>query len=149
MQYVNQAPIDPLTFEVYPSGPFGAADAEGSSSRDYYEDDGISFDFQQGVSLEQKVSMDASRDTLEIHMTARQGSYAPPPRKLLFKIHAERQEPSSVAADGQTLERKTSMDALDKTSSGWTYDEDGNVVSVKIPDSSQRTAIRLAFAARN
>ncbi len=40
IQFDNQAPIDPLTFEVYPGG---------SLSREYYEDDGNSLDYQHGV----------------------------------------------------------------------------------------------------
>ena len=47
MQYTDQAPIDPLTFDVYP---------DGTSSRQYYEDDGISFDYQHGVSLRQRLT---------------------------------------------------------------------------------------------
>jgi hypothetical protein len=42
---LTSASIDPLSFEIYPLRPGGA------SSRDYYEGDGVSFDFEQGVSL--------------------------------------------------------------------------------------------------
>ena len=99
------------------------------------------------MSLEQKISVDSSSDAVEIHMTAREGSYTPPARALLFKIHAQRQAPSSVTADGQALEQKVSMDALEKASSGWVYDEDTNVVTVKIADSGHGTAIRAALSA--
>jgi len=108
VQYVSQAPIDPLTFEIYPLGPGDA------SSRDYYEDDGLSFDFEHGVSLRQKITVEPSRDALEIRMTARQGSYAPPTRSLLFKIHVERKEPSGVTADGQALEHQSSTETLER-----------------------------------
>src|ERR1017187_3312595 len=47
VQYTDQAAIDPLTLDVYP---------EGTSSRQYYEDDGISFDYQRGVSLLQTMT---------------------------------------------------------------------------------------------
>ena len=39
MQYTDQFPIDPLTLDVYP---------DGASSRQYYDDDGISFAYQHG-----------------------------------------------------------------------------------------------------
>ena len=135
VEYVSQAPLDPLTFEIYPGGP---------SSRDYYEDDGISFDFKHGLSLQQKISIEPRRDAIEIRLTARQGSYTPPPRALLFKIHAERQEPSSVTADGQVLERQSSIEALQKTS-GWAYDEFAGAVAVKVPDSGRAVTIQVAL----
>jgi alpha-glucosidase len=141
VQYVGQAPIDPLTFEIYPLGPGGA------SSRDYYEDDGLSFDFEHGVSLRQKISVDRSRDAIEIRMTAREGSYSPPSRALVFSIHAERREPSGVTADGRTIEQQPATEALQKAGSGWAYDEDGNLVSIKIPDSGHGTAIHVALGA--
>src|SRR5262249_6710618 len=47
MQYTDEFPIDPLTLDVYP---------DGESSRKYYDDDGISFDYQHGAYLLQTLS---------------------------------------------------------------------------------------------
>ncbi|HEY6290624.1 MAG TPA: glycoside hydrolase family 31 protein [Terriglobia bacterium] len=148
VQYVSQAPIDPLTFEVYPLRPLGPQEPGDASSRDYYEDDGLSFDFEHGVSLRQRISVDRSRDAIEIRMTAREGSYSPPARALVFKIHAERREPAGVTAGGQALGQQPSPEALGKAGSGWAYDEDGNLVSIKIPDSGRGTAIHIALGRR-
>ena len=141
VQYVGEAPINPLTFEIYP------LEAGGSSSRDYYEDDGLSFDFEHGLSLRQKVTVESSRAALEIRMTAREGSYSPPARALLFKIRAERREPAGITADGQALERQASAEALEKAGSGWAYDEDENVAAIKLPDSGRGTAIHVDLGA--
>jgi alpha-glucosidase len=122
VQYVSQSPIDPLTFAIYPVAPSGPAAAAPTSSRNYYEDDGISFDFQHGVSLQQKISVKSSSDTVEVHMTAREGSCTPPARALLFRIHVQRQAPWGVIANWQALEQKASMDALEKAGSRWAYD---------------------------
>ena len=143
VQYVSQAPIDPLTFEIYPDAP-GV-----SSSRDYYEDDGISFDFEHGVSLRQKVSVEPTQDAIEIRLTAREGSYTPPQRSLVFTIHAERHEPRSLTANGKALTRLPTMDSLDKAGSGWTYDEDENEISFKTPDTGRGVDIRAAFGGAN
>ena len=139
VQYVGEAPIDPLTFEIYPS----LSGVE--SSREYYEDDGISFDFERGVSLRQKVSVKAERDAIEIRMAAREGSYAPPARALIFKIHAERQEPSTVTAGGQALDHQSSMDALEKSGTGWTYNEPDNMIAIKIHDLGAATSLHVAL----
>ncbi|HXJ92265.1 MAG TPA: glycoside hydrolase family 31 protein [Terriglobia bacterium] len=146
VQYVSQSPIDPLTFDIYPAARSRTAAAAPSSSRDYYEDDGISFDFQRGVSLEEKISVESSADAVAVHMSARQGSYTPPARALVFKIHAQRQAPSNVTADGQALEQKASMEALEKAGSGWAYVQDRNELAVKISDSGHGTAIRAALS---
>jgi hypothetical protein len=135
---VSEAPIDPLTFEIYPLA--GAA-----SSRDYYEDDGISFDFEHGVSLRQRITVQPAGDAIEIRMTAREGSYTPPARALMFKVHAERQEASSVTAGGQTLERQSSPEALEKAASGWTYDEAENTIAIKVRDSGAETAVHVVL----
>jgi alpha-glucosidase len=138
VQYVSEAPIDPLTFEIYPLA--GAA-----SSRDYYEDDGISFDFEHGVSLRQKISVQPAGDAIDIRVTAREGSYSPPARALIFKIHAERQEASSVTAGGQTLDRQSSSVALEKAATGWAYDEAENTIAIKVRDSGAETAVHVAL----
>jgi alpha-glucosidase len=140
VQYTGEAPINPLTFEIYPLG------AGQASSRDYYEDDGISFDYRQGAWLKQKISVDPAAAAVTITLSARQGSYRPPSRALLFKVHAERDEPSGVTAEGQALARQSSMDGLQKADSGWAYDENENLVAVKVPDSGQGVTIHIALA---
>jgi len=148
VQYTAEAPINPLTFEIYPdwTAEPDATGASGSaSSRDYYEDDGISFDFEHGASLRQKITVTPSRDAIDISMTAREGSYAPPPRELVFKVHAEREMPQSVTADSGTLARAASNEALEASGSGWTYDPDQNRVTVKLPDSGRAADVHIAI----
>jgi alpha-glucosidase len=148
VQYTGEAPINPLTFEIYPDweGELDAPALSGAaSSREYYEDDGISFDFEHGASLRQKITVTPSRDGIDINITAREGSYAPPARALVFKVHAEREMPESVTAGGQALARTSSMEALDGAGSGWTYDLGANLVAVKIPDSGAGASIHIAI----
>jgi alpha-glucosidase len=148
VQYTGEAPINPLTFEIYPdwtAEPDATGASGAASSRDYYEDDGISFDFQHGASLRQKITVTHSRDVIDISMTAREGSYAPPSRSLVFKIHAEREMPQSVTADGGMLTRAASTEALDGSGSGWTYDPDQKLVTVKVPDSGRAADVHIAI----
>ncbi len=150
VEYTDEAPINPLTFEIYPNWPDwtgepGASDTTGTaSSREYYEDDGISFNFEHGASLHQKITVTLSPGAIDISMTAREGSYTPPARSLVLKVHAERATPADVTAGGELLTRTSSVEALEKVASGWAYDADSNLVAVKIPDSGRGAGLHIA-----
>jgi alpha-glucosidase len=125
VEYTDQAPINPLTFEIYP---------DGSSSRDYYEDDGLSFDYQHGVSLNQHLTASADDRTISVNISALQGSYQPPGRALVLKVHAQRGQPHQVVTDGKPLDRVQSADALGSVTEGWALDDVNGVVWIKKPD---------------
>jgi hypothetical protein len=134
VEYVDQAPIDPLTFEIYP---------DGSSSREYYEDDGISFNYRNGVSLRQRVSVSTGHRGIAIDISAREGSYVPSPRSLVLKVHGKRTQPRGVEVGGETLEHLGSNKALDGFRSGWFYDEEDNIVWVKLPDRGTTLTVQI------
>ena len=133
VQYTDEAPIDPLTFEIYPQGTGSAGSAQ-ASSRQYYEDDGISFDYQRGVSLRENVTVRQEDRGLGIEVSAREGSYTPPARSFVFKVHAVHNQPGTVEADGKALELEKSAEELSHASEGWAYDAEQMVVWVKVPD---------------
>ena len=135
VQYADQAPINPLSFDVYP---------DGTSSREYYEDDGISFDYQRGVYLRQHLTATqaASRSTLAI--SAREGSYTPAARALLFKFHAQRDLPRQVTVGGREVAFQPAAEALQSAREGWAYDENGQIVWVKVPDAG--TALKVEIS---
>ena len=135
VQYTDQAPIDPLTFDVYP---------DGISSRPYYEDDGISFDYQRGVSLLQHLTATQEAHGVRVEISVREGSYTPPQRSLIVKIHGGRVQPRQVTVGGEELPGQVSMEALKEAAKGWTYDGDANVVWIKVPD--QGAALKLTVA---
>jgi alpha-glucosidase len=136
VEYVDEAPIDPLTFEVYP----GDASA---SDRQYYEDDGLSFDFRQGVSLLEQVSFAQSSDSLTLNVSARKGSYTPPSRSLVFKVHGERSAPRSINVDGISTAAVPSSEALMAAALGWRYDDESNTLWVKLADSKDAHEVRI------
>ena len=151
VQYTDQAPIDPLTFEIYPEGApavrSGQAHSTGSgqaSSRRYYEDDGISLDYQHGASLRETVTVRQEDRGFRIEVSAREGSYTPPARSLVFKVHAIRVQPGSVEADGKPLEFQKSLEELNHSSDGWAYDAEQMVVWVKVPDRGVALTARIA-----
>lgn len=124
MQYTDEAPIDPLTFDVYP---------DGTSSRPYYEDDGISFDYQRGVSLLQHVTATEAANGVSLEVSAREGSFTPPQRSIVIKIHGQKIQPRQVTTAGGELAWQESVKALQTATEGWAYDDAG-VVWIRVPD---------------
>ena len=94
VEYVDQAPIDPLTFEIYP---------EGNSSRVYYEDDGISYNYQKGVFLRETISVVELADSLTVEKSAREGTYNPPSRSMILRIHGQKSPPRHLKLGGRRV----------------------------------------------
>jgi alpha-glucosidase len=127
VQYVEQEPINPLTFEIYP---------EGESSRTYYEDDGLTLNYQQGSFLIQKVSVADQGEEISLRISPRQGSYVPADRSLILKVHALQRAPQVVQVGGRALDVAPTTDALSRLTEGTAYDGDARVLWIKIPDQS-------------
>jgi alpha-glucosidase len=125
VQYTGQASIDPLIFDIYPSG---------TSTSTYYEDDGISFDYQHGVSLQQRVAVAQQADALSIELSARQGLYTPPARALLMKVHGQRTRPRQLTVGGKELSARSAVQELENAAEGWAYDDARNIVWLKVSD---------------
>ncbi len=135
VQYAGQAPIDPLTFEIYP---------DGRSSRDYYEDDGETLDFERGIVLRQRLSVvEGSAGGVSIQVTAREGSYTPPARSVAFKVHGQHCAPRGVEVDGRPLAAAPSQRAWEASSSAWFYDRDAAIVWIKMPDRGRALNVRV------
>jgi alpha-glucosidase len=127
VQYTGEAPIDPLTFEIFP---------QGQSSRQYYEDDGSSYDYKKGVYLLETVNVHDQGAKFSVEISAREGTYKPPSRLVVLKIHGVVAAPRQVQVDGRELAVVGSPEMLEKSAEGAAYDSKGRVVWVKTPDQS-------------
>ena len=125
MQYTDQFPVDPLTLDVYP---------DGSSAGEYYDDDGISFGYQKGAYYLQKMSVEESPSGVSVSMSTPGGSFRPPKRSLVMRIHLQSAQPRGVTAGGASLQQQASGKALNESTSGWMYDADFRTVWIKLPD---------------
>jgi alpha-glucosidase len=125
MQYTDQYPIDPLTFDVYP---------EGSSTREYYDDDGISFAYEKGVYLQQTVSVESAADRIGVEISSREGTYHPAKRSIVVKVHLQASEPRTVTVGCTEVPRQGSVKAWQESEKGWMYDVDSKTAWVKFPD---------------
>ncbi|HEY1016735.1 MAG TPA: glycoside hydrolase family 31 protein [Herpetosiphonaceae bacterium] len=89
MQHTAERPLDALTLDIYPAG---------ASSWTLYEDDGISFEYQDGAWATTTYRCVEGDGRLEIAIEARAGGWTPAPRALLLNIHAG--PPRQVTLDG-------------------------------------------------
>jgi alpha-glucosidase len=134
MQYTDQSPIDPLTFDVYP---------EGSSSREYYDDDGVSFAYQKGVYLRQRISVESSPERVSVKISQRQGSFHPPKRSIVVRVHLQASEPRAVKVGNMEVSRHASVKAFQESAMGWMYDVDSKTAWVKFTD--EETAMKIVL----
>jgi alpha-glucosidase len=125
VQYVGQAPIDPLTFAIYP---------EGQSSRQYYEDDGISYDYRKGEYLLETVGVIDAPDSVEVTIANRKGAYDPPARSLVLQVHGFKRLPHRVELNGKEVSPLASPDLLGKSAEGAAYDDGSRMVMIKTRD---------------
>jgi alpha-glucosidase len=134
VQFSHEAPINPLTFEIYP---------EGSSSREYYEDDGVSLDYQRGVYLHERITAEDNDKNLIIKATDLSGKYTPPARSLLLKVHAQAVPAKAVKLNGQELDSVNGTAALEKANSGAAYDSESRVLYIKFADANAPFEVQI------
>jgi len=134
VEYVDQAPLNPLTLEIYP---------EGNSTRPYYEDDGISFACQRGGFLLRRFSVSQQGGAVRVQISAREGHYTPPARSLVLKVHGQPCLPRLVQVGGKTLEIQASPETLNRATEGAAYDAAGRIVWIKAPDQSVALEARI------
>jgi alpha-glucosidase len=124
VQYSDEAPVDPLTLQVFPSA--------GSLST-MYEDDGISFDYQGGQYCLRAMASRSDSAFHELVLSTPEGSYRPPARRLSVEFHAAPSTPATVSVNGAEVPKLTgSQSGTGKT--GWSYDRKNKILTVRCED---------------
>ncbi|HEY0607075.1 MAG TPA: glycoside hydrolase family 31 protein [Herpetosiphonaceae bacterium] len=77
LSYTDEKALDPLTLDLYP----------GDGAFSLYEDDGFSFDYQQGQLCLTDYRLRKTGERLSFEIGARAGSYTPPRRQLVVRLH--------------------------------------------------------------
>lgn len=133
VQYSDQAPIDPLTLSIYVGQ---------SGSEEFYEDDGLSFEYQNGVFAKRTVEFSMSKESMVLSVGAVSGSYRFPERSLVARFIGVEQRPVVVRVSGAALSM-VSFEELNAGKNGWAYDEAAQVASVRIRDLTKQLNIVL------
>ena len=81
MQYTDERPLDQLTLDIY-------LDTNGEAAGELYEDDGISFEYEQGQSC--RTYYNATTDEVgQVKLTAkREGLFQPVARTIAVRLHS-------------------------------------------------------------
>ncbi len=124
VQYTDEEPIDPMTFEIYSS-----SQAKGIC----YEDDGASFSYQQGEFRSVEVHSSEDQHEITIERAKAEGTYIPSPRSVLFVVNNVAKKPVSVLEGGRVLAENR---MLTKSTIGWNYDAAVKRLSVKVSDAA-------------
>lgn len=107
MAYADERPLDRLTLDLYP----------GNGTLTLYEDDGHTFDYQQGQCCTTHMTLRLEEDNTLLMFTlgARTGMYQPPPRELVIRLHAAEERAGSGIPDAR-------------------YDADRRVLTIQLAD---------------
>jgi alpha-glucosidase (family GH31 glycosyl hydrolase) len=126
MQYVGQKPVDTLDLHVYPHG---------DSSFTLYEDDGISYAYQEGAVTTTEIGCSAANDVISLVIGARSGHYNGMPETRSFNVymHLDR-EPSEISLDDHPL-----------AGEDWFYDETTHAVRLHVTEAPFRSRVIAIF----
>ncbi|TXR48078.1 TIM-barrel domain-containing protein [Phyllobacterium endophyticum] len=110
MQYVGEKPLTQLDIEVYPDTK--------RTSFEYYNDDGKTYDYENGVYFSQLFSAQKSDNKVEFETAAAEGRYKPETEYYLVKIYGS--TASAVSVNGQSATSLGTLDALKHAAGpGW------------------------------
>ncbi len=134
VQYSDEKSIDPLILSVYPSG---------ISKVQYYEDDGLSFDYTKGEFRLVNYTYSKTEKGITFEISEKEGTYKPGARSYEIRFNGVKQKPSKVLWMGKIMETTSSESELRSKTSGWTYLEDNQIVIVRIPDREKQEHIEI------
>ncbi len=142
--YDGEKAKDQITFDIYPHG---------RSEFSWYEDDGISRDYQTGAFSQQRIIVKAPKTgsgDIELSLGPVIGSYQGqlPQRRYEFWLHT-RVKPQQIVQDGHPLAEAADANAYASRESGWYFDPTHyGILRIKIATQSirQATTLRASFA---
>ncbi len=133
VQYTGQAPIDPLTFEIFP-------DTQATAT--LYEDDGISFDYQQKIYSLRTISIQNTATQCEITLSKPEGTYKPAKRSVVLKFNASSVKPDAVQLDKKSI-KETSATTFATDTKGWYLDSNAKVLWIKFEDGFAKQMVTI------
>jgi len=131
VQFTDEAPADPLTFEIFLS-----AEAKGIC----YEDDGISFDYQTGKYRTVGIATSLQGSGITVKRSAAEGEFVPAQRSVVFALNGVSQKPASVTVRTRTIPEVSS---LAEVKEGWMFDSTLKRLCVKTQDSQEEIDIAV------
>jgi hypothetical protein len=143
MRYVDEKPVDPLTWLIYPLD-------SGTSTYTLYEDDGITRDYEKGDTCTTTVECESNESQVRIVVGERNGRFKPAKRALILSVFQPAQ-PQQVELNGKPLRQFETREQLDGSGEGWGYFQDTITgvkrVFVKTVDEGRPCRVSIARSA--
>ena len=115
----------------------------------YYEDDGSTMDYEDGVYLRSTMELTGDCDSEVSIEVSREGSYVPATRELMYTVFCGGKAPLSVSLDGedigQTLYRHDFEKRTDARKSAWYYDPEKKAVNIYLGRPREDYRIAISF----
>jgi alpha-glucosidase len=137
LNYVDEQPVDQLILHIYPK--------PGTSRDSLYEDDGTSFDYEQGIYCITPFEVNVGEDKIIFIAEQRIGKFSLGDRSYLVKIHDINLTPRKVELNGDRLTEAKTDDELQERGRGWYYDNEKKILSLKYRDIGKRMKLELVF----
>lgn len=126
VQYTGESPVNPLTLCIYPPA------SSLRTTRELYEDDGISFRYREGEFQRRQVSLERNSRSITISLSPPEGSFRPADRTIVLRVASPPGKPREVRIGGVTLPW-TPPDRPPKVQE-WTFDEQDSTIVVQTRD---------------
>ncbi len=110
MQYFGEKPLDPITFDIYPSG---------ISSYKLYEDDGKSLNYQKGEFALTEVISSENTQTVKVDIGISVGNFKVADKNYTLRIHLDK-KPVSVSFGADP-------------GNNWVFNDDKKVLEITVP----------------
>ncbi|MEO8998860.1 MAG: TIM-barrel domain-containing protein [Rhodanobacter sp.] len=115
MDYVGEQPLIQLEVDVFPAAQ--------RSTFDYYDDDGVSYDYEHGAYFSQTLYVQRDSHDVRVETSAITGSYKPALQFYLLKIHGN--TTGTVTINGRLLSSFDDLDDLQHAGGeGWAHGHD-------------------------
>lgn len=134
--YVDEKELTTLYLDVYPT------DGDGSYRFVYYEDDGLTDDYMEGVYATTSYEGTTKGNTHTLSIGDREGKYTDiADRDYILRFHVGNKALKEVTVDGRTLSTVSSYDALTAASEGVCVADD--IVYVKLHDTASAATVTV------
>ena len=118
-----------------------APDKDGSF--DLYEDDGLTLDYERGLSRTTAITMTAG-EQVKFSFTPR-GHYASPLKEVFLEVIHREKAPFWVSLEGKKLEHFLYRPKFEKAGSGWYYSQTLKTVLIKYPCPKAAYELTVSF----
>lgn len=134
-QHSGEKALKELTLAVFP----------GSGRGWFFNDDGISYEYENGQFLSEEYAVDSSDDVTTFRLVSRAGSDRFAPKSYLIEFRGVTKCPTDVAVAGKPLSQRRSSSQLSKSENGWSYDAKSGIVRLRLSRMSPSSPIELVM----